>query len=731
MNDYPILKYTLAGFLVGLWFLLVGWNIAYNSSELPLSLASILEIHRINHTVFLVDTIPVVLALVFSFLGKAYTKRGNSFRLSAEESVLKSLLEMMADGFIIFNEEGTIQSSNPAAEKMFGYSEREMNGKSVARIIPASYAMHHDLFIVSGKANSPSSMSGVAGREVEGKRKNGNAFVLSITVSEIYIEGKRRFSSVMRDVTEVKRAQAEVLRTAGEWAQFVDRTNAPIFGIDSGGLVNMWNQTAEKITGFTKAEVLGQDLVAEFITDEYKAPVGRVLDNALDGKETANYEFPLYSKKKQRVDLLLNATPRRDVDGRITGVIGVGQDITELKQKERALNQARKMETVGQLTGGIAHDFNNLLSIIGGNLRFLMQEIGEVNKETKELFEDAMSATNDGADLTARLLAFSRNRRLKPELKEVNETIENVSRFLSRTLGESIDLSTELSKDQFYVNVDTSQLENALLNLAINSRDAMPGGGNITIRAERYCHSVHPNDYRKGDSKGFNLGPGNYIVISVEDTGVGIKDDHLGRVYEPFFTTKDVGKGSGLGLSMVYGFVQQSNGQCIIRSNYGQGTTVSMYFPEAENFEGIRCGDVDREIALLGTEVILVVEDDPRVRRVTLRDLRKLGYQTLEADNAEMAKKIVDSEEKIDLVFTDVLMPGEVDGQMLGIWVEANHPQIKVVLTSGFTKRKTDVEGNGSSFPIIRKPYTIETLGKQMKMTLWGKVLSISDSGGG
>ena len=662
--------------------------------------------------------VPVLLGLVLILVFRVYFKEKDDDNLFAQESILKSVLERMADGFVTISEEGIILSANAAIEKMFGYPENEIVGKNVNILMPDAYASNHDAIISRLRTFGVQGMAGKSGREVEGKKRDGTIFSLSITVSEMYLEGKRKFNGVVRDVTDVKQAQAEALRTADELTLFVDTANAPIFGIDSGGLVNEWNQASEKITGFTKVEVLGKDLVSEFITDEYKAPVKQVLDSALHGHETANYEFPLYTKTSQRVDVLLNATTRRDVDGVITGVIGVGQDITELRQKQAALSQASKMESVGQLTGGIAHDFNNLLSVIDGNLRFLQQDIGNVSDDITELFDDAMSAATDAAELTARLLAFSRNRGLKPELKNANEAIDNFSRFLSRTLGKANELQTELSEEALYIMVDTAQLENALLNLAINARDAMADGGNITLRSERY-HCSERADLKENNQAGIMLNPGDYVVVSVEDTGAGIEQEDLVRVFEPFFTTKEIGKGGGLGLSMVYGFVQQSSGQCVVRSKIGEGTKVSMYFPEAQYMEQDKSSIDGKKIAFADSEVILVVEDEPRVLRVTLRDLKRLGYRTLEANNASMAKTMIDSGQKIDLVFSDVLMPGDIDGQMLGLWVEKNHPLIKVVLTSGFTKRKTEVGEHESSFPLLRKPYTIEALAKKVSTALF------------
>ena len=264
-----------------------------------------------------------------------------------------------------------------------------------------------------------------------------------------------------------------------------------------------------------------------------------------------------------------------------------------------------------------------------------------------------------------------------------------------------------------YVNIDSYQMENALLNLIINARDAMPQGGKITICAERY--SIGDGDHRKNI---LALREIDYIIVSVTDTGSGISSEDLQHVYEPFFTTKDVGKGSGLGLSMVYAFTQQSNGACHIESTLGEGTRVSMYFPEVMNHQTVEKPQEKETTIVRGSEVILVVEDEPRVRRATLRDLKTLGYETLEAENADMAKTIIESGKHIDLLFTDVLMPGEMDGRMLGAWTVKHYPEIKVVLTSGFSKGKATPGFDSSALPMVRKPYSIEKLALQLRTSL-------------
>jgi CheY-like chemotaxis protein len=257
-----------------------------------------------------------------------------------------------------------------------------------------------------------------------------------------------------------------------------------------------------------------------------------------------------------------------------------------------------------------------------------------------------------------------------------------------------------------FIRVDSSQLENALLNLTINARDAMSAGGTITISATK-CH------YGDGSP------PDDYVLISVTDTGSGIRTEDLKHVYEPFFTTKDVGKGSGLGLSMVYSFTQQSNGKCEISSTLGKGTTVSMYFPAVEASRDIDIESKGDKILAADSEVILVVEDEPRVRRVVLRDLENLGYRTLEAEDAAVARKIIESGEPVDLLFTDVLMPGEMNGRMLGVWTADNYPEIKVILTSGYSKDHAETSSDEAhAFPMVRKPYSIDKLAEQIRTIL-------------
>jgi len=494
-------------------------------------------------------------------------------------------------------------------------------------------------------------------------------------------------------------------RLAAELTQFIDTANAPIFGVDIGGRVSEWNQQAVNITGFAKDEVMGRDLVAEFITDDYKDSVRGVLKDALQGNETANYEFPLYTKDGRRIEVLLNATTRRDIDGNIVGVLGVGQDITELRQKDAALRQAQKMEAIGQLTGGIAHDFNNLLMVIGGNLRFLQQDVPGLSADSSAMLNDALDAARDGAELTERLLAFSRTRILKPVVVGVEDMVSKFVRFLARTLGENVRLETAHQDRGACLTVDRVQLENALLNLALNSRDSMESSGTITIMTARY-------QQEDSDPLALGLPVGSYARLTVADTGKGIDAKVIPHVFEPFFTTKEVGRGSGLGLSMVYGFTQQSGGACRVDETGPTGTKISLFFPASDvAVSAVPPASVEVS-SLEGRKRVLIAEDDDRVRRITVRDVNSLGYQVIEVEDAAAARRVLSARDDIDMLLSDVLMPGDMDGFQLAEWTRASHPTVKVLLVSGYTK---GTGGESDAFPLLEKPYELKDLAKALE----------------
>ncbi len=414
------------------------------------------------------------------------------------------------------------------------------------------------------------------------------------------------------------------------------------------------------------------------------------------------------------------AETRYDADG-TTPLVSTGtvQDVTESRQKDAALQQAQKMEAVGQLTGGIAHDFNNLLTIIKGNLEFLEDGLAaRGDSDLKELLDDAVSAANDGATLTNQLLAFSRKQTLKPEDLVVKEVLVKVSRMLRRTLGEAIEIEVAPIDEALKVVADPGQLEGALLNLSLNARDAMAGSGQLQLR----CVVLDVSE--QGTSPHAELAPGRYVSISVSDTGCGIPAEHLGQIFEPFFTTKETGAGTGLGLSMVHGFAIQSGGGVSVESEEGRGTKVSILLQEMSEEDIVAASNEHVPQGTLpgGHERILVVEDQAGVRRYAMRSLRHLGYAVLEAEDADQALSMLAGDNgEIDLVFSDIVMPGAMSGRDLAKHIDQLYPSIKVQLTTGYSERGCSTEiSDGEKVDVLRKPYSRSELAFTLRAVLDG-----------
>ncbi len=381
----------------------------------------------------------------------------------------------------------------------------------------------------------------------------------------------------------------------------------------------------------------------------------------------------------------------------------------QLKQTLAKLQHAQKMETVGNLTGGIAHDFNNLLGILIGNLDLLKAMVAD-NKESLELVDEALEAGLRGKELNRRLLAFARRQSLKPEVININESLTGMTKLLRRSLGEQIQIELRCNVDIWPVMVDPNQLETAILNLGINARDAMPQGGSLTLETRNV---VIDDTTAMMDAE---LEPGEYVMLAVTDEGEGIAPEIINRVFDPFFTTKEVGQGTGLGLSMVNGFIKQSGGHVTIYSEVGHGTTVRLYLPRdktnaKETVKEVRVTEEPRGQG----QTVLVVEDNDGMRRVAKKQLTELGYQVLEAENADKALHVLkEASKKIDLVFSDVIMPGELDGIGLADAVSREYPGLPVVLTSGFTARPSDEarwkDAGKITNELLMKPYRREEL---------------------
>jgi PAS domain S-box-containing protein len=455
-------------------------------------------------------------------------------------------------------------------------------------------------------------------------------------------------------------------------------------------------------------------VINDVIGDRRYGAIGPYVERALSG--TAIEGQGRFRDASGRVlDLDAAFLPHREDNGEVQGCIVAARDMTEKRQLEAELRQSQKMEAVGRLTGGIAHDFNNLLSVVVGNMQLLMRSLQQSPRLLRQS-EVALSAALRGADLTRRLLAFARQQVLEPKTLDLNSLIGGMYELLRRTLTGDIEIRQQLDPTVWPTKADPGQLENAVLNLVINARDAMPNGGTIKL----ITRNVSVTSDRAARDDG--LANGEYAVLEVVDNGLGMTAQTLKRVFEPFFTTKDVGKGSGLGLSMVYGFVKQSGGHIHITSAPNQGTTVHMYFPRTHARADVRPAAMQANPELpRGQETVMVVEDNAEVRATTVDILTSLGYRVLQACNGHQALERFVEHPEIALVFSDVMLPGGLLGTQLVQKLTERRPGLKVLMTSGFSESGImDRQLLDGRIELLQKPYRLEDLARRIRAKLDG-----------
>jgi PAS domain S-box-containing protein len=461
-------------------------------------------------------------------------------------------------------------------------------------------------------------------------------------------------------------------------------TDYAIFMLDPSGHIVNWNPGAQRIKGYTRTEITGRHFSTFYTPEDQQAQVPRkALATAVN---TGKYEAEGWRVRKDGTkfwaSVVINAI--KSSDGALIGFAKVTRDLTERRVAEERARQTQKMEGIGQLTGGVAHDFNNLLTIIIGNLETIQREARQPSTDTSRLqraAENAMRGARRAESLTQRLLAFSRQQPLDPKPVDIGRLVTGMSDLLRRTLGEQVTVETVLSGGVWRALADPNQLELAIINLAVNARDAMPDGGKLTLETA----NVHLDE--KYAAAQVEVLPGQYVLLAVTDTGCGMSDEVKARAFDPFFTTKDIGHGTGLGLSQVYGFVKQSRGHVKIYSEVGEGTTIKLYLPRAHS--AVLRDDKEREAVIArGTpeDTILVVEDDADVRIYSVESLRELGYVVLEAENARAALQLIEHHPEIRVLFTDIGLPGGQNGRQLAEAARKLRPTLKVMFTTGYAR---------------------------------------------
>lgn len=551
---------------------------------------------------------------------------------------------------------GRVVSWNAGAERFKGYQASEILGQ------------HFDRFYTEEDRRAGLPMAALRTAETDGKletegrrvRKDGTTFWASVVIDAIHGNDGRLlgFAKITRDISE-KRAAVEALRQSEQQFRLLVQgvTDYAIYMLDPDGCVTNWNAGAQRIKGYLREEVIGQHF-SKFYTAEDRAlgTPQRALRTALtEGRFEA--EGWRLRKDGSRFFAHVVIDPLYKPDGEFIGYAKITRDITEkqaaaaaLKRTEQALQQSQKMETIGKLTGGVAHDFNNLLQVIAGNLQLLSRDIAG-NERAERRLQNALAGVRRGAKLANHLLAFGRRQALDPRVVHIGRLISSMQDMLQRSLGETVEVEVIVAGGLWNTWVDIAQLENALLNLSINARDAMGGLGKLTIEAS----NAFLDDSYAGTHA--EVSPGQYVMVAVSDTGSGMTPEVMSQAFEPFYSTKPEGKGSGLGLSMVYGFVKQSGGHIKIYSEPGEGTTIKLYLLRSQEAEDVPVAP-NAEVAPGGGETILVAEDDEEVRETVVETLRELGYRVLKSGDAESALAIIQSGVRVDLLFTDVVMPG-------------------------------------------------------------------------
>ena len=475
---------------------------------------------------------------------------------------------------------------------------------------------------------------------------------------------------------------------------------------DKRGTLIRVSPSAKAILGYEPDEMVGHS-AREFLHPPDLDNTREEMRRARRGREVRNFECRYVNRKGHPIALAWTGVWSETEQQHFF----IGRDISDRQAIEARLRQAQKMEAIGNLTGGLAHDFNNLLGVIIGNLEIL-QGAAELTPGGSELLGEALEAALRGAELTRRLLAFARRQQLEPADVAINSLVGGIVALLRRTLGEEISISLDLAEDVWPVHADPAQLEAAIVNLATNARDAMPGGGRLIITTgNRHLDADYAAQYTE-------VNPGDYAMIEVSDTGTGVAPDAIDRIFEPFFTTKEQGKGTGLGLSMVFGFIKQSEGHINVYSESGKGTTVRLFLPRRGSGAGPIAAAEAPPHQAGGSETVLLVEDNPAMRRVARRQLEALGYRVVEADRAAAALDLLERE-KVDLLFSDVVMPGGIGGFELARRATSRWPGLRVLLTSGFPEAR--LQDNGEPLAGIRllsKPYRRDDLARALRDSL-------------
>ena len=620
------------------------------------------------------------------------------------ERLFSAVVESSSDAIITNALNGTITGWNLAAERVFGYSEQEAVGQHISLVVPP-----HRLDEIADLLRRVTKGERIDGFETVRVHKDGRNVDVSLSLSPLRSANGDIIgvSRIARDITESKQTQSALSREIEERQRIFETSQDLILVTDSVGNFVQVSPSVAHILGYEPEEMIGHSAV-EFIHADDLESTRQEMRAARRGLQVRSFEARYPHKDGNIVTLNWMGSWSEPVRRHFF----IGRDLTDKRAAEAQMRQAQKMDAIGQLTGGVAHDFNNILTVITGTIGILADAVAD-RPELVSIAKLIDDAAERGAQLTKHLLAFARKQPLQPREIDVNSLVVEAAKLLHPTLGEQIQISPTLAEDAWTAMVDPNQLTTAVLNLALNARDAMPNGGKLVLETR----NVYLDEGYAGMHS--EVAPGNYVMIAVSDTGSGIPASYLERVFEPFFTTKAVGKGTGLGLSMVFGFVKQSGGHIKIYSEEGHGTTVRIYLPRSTGLQQTASEALAASDVRGGNELVLIVEDDPLVRQYVITQIKSLGYTTLDAANATEALDLIDNTENIDLLFTDVIMPGPMNGRHLVDEALKRRPALKTLFTSGYTENAIVHHGRlDSGVLLLAKPYRKSDLARMIRLAL-------------
>jgi two-component system, cell cycle sensor histidine kinase and response regulator CckA len=628
------------------------------------------------------------------------------------EERLSAIVQSAMDGIITVDDSYRIELVNPAAEKMFGYRAADLAGQLMEVLMPERYRAAHRGHISKFSATYLAHRTMVNPGSQMGLRSNGEEFPLEASISQSEVGGQKLFTVILRDITERRRTE-QALKAGEERFRQLAETIREVFWLTDPGKGEMvyispayeaiWGRTCQSLYDSPRAWL-------EAIHPEDRE---RVLQAALTQQAAGTYhvEYRIVRPDGSVRWIQDKAFPVLGPDGQVSRIAGLAEDITDRRALEEQFRQTQRMESIGQLAGGVAHDFNNLLTVITASADMLGMELPS-GDSTQELVQEIQHASQRAASLTRQLLAFSRQEVIEPKIVDLSAVVGDTEKMLRRLIGEDVLLTTNLCPSRCPVRIDAGQWGQVLLNLAVNARDAMPRGGRLTIdttcvELDDVFQRTHPT-----------AAPGRYAKLAIADTGCGMTPEIQSRMFEPFFTTKGRGKGTGLGLAVVYGIVQQSGGMIDVSSEPGTGTVFTIYLPTVSDSPAVR-PETGRSLDLAGTETILLVEDEDAVRRVATRVLERKGYQVFGAADGREALELLEGHKgSFDLLLSDVVLPA-MDGPSVAEAVRARHPNVRVLFASGYmddavTRRGVLAEEGA----FLQKPYSPSVLLRRIREML-------------